>query len=89
MEYASNAKCLVVEKFLRAIQVRQREKKGPVTYIEFEAIFKRFWKEKRSRIELVFARLCLCNQNGMLDIENIRPVVELLLEDETKIRTVY
>jgi len=38
---------------------------------------------------MVFARLCLCNQNNMLDIENVRPMVEMLLEDETKIRTVY
>jgi|JI6StandDraft_1071083.scaffolds.fasta_scaffold10739_8 hypothetical protein len=81
VEYISNIKCSLVERFLRAVQVRQREKKSPVTYLEFEAIFKRFYKEKRSRIELIFARLCLCNQNNMLDCENVRPVVEMLLED--------
>jgi hypothetical protein len=30
-------------------------------------------------MELVFARLCLTNQSNMLDIENVRPVVELLV----------
>jgi hypothetical protein len=79
MEHTSAQKCSNVEKFLRALQVRQRDKKHPLTYADFEAIYKRFYRDKRSKIELVFARFCLTNQNNVLDVDNVRPLVTLLI----------
>lgn len=81
MEHVSTHKCSQVEKFLRGLQVRQREKRGPLTYSDFEGIYKRFYREKRSKIELVFARFCLTNQNNVLDVDNVRSLVVMLVED--------
>jgi hypothetical protein len=79
----------VVEKLLRTIQNKQRQEGCVLAYSDFEAIYRRFYRERRSRIEQVFAKLCMVNQHDMLDIDNVRPFVAIILEEEAPLRSAF
>ena len=49
----------------------------------------RFYKERRAKIEQIYAKLAMVNQHDMLDIENMQPVVILILEDQSHLRSAF
>lgn len=48
--------------------MKQKEIGNVLGYHEFELIYKKFYKEKRSKIENIYSKICLVNQHDMMDI---------------------
>ena len=89
LEYVATLRCSVVEKLLRTVDSKQKQDGHVLCYTDFEAIYRRFYRERRAKVELIFARLCLANQHDMLDVENMSPVIRAILEDEAPLRSSF
>lgn len=89
LEYVATLRCAVVEKLLRTIDSKQKQDGCVLAYSDFEAIYRRFYRERRAKVELIFAKLCLANQHDPLDVENMSPVVRAILEEEAPLRAAF
>ena len=69
--------------------MKQREIHDVLGYSEFEGIYRKYYKERRSKIELVYSKICVLNQHDMMDIENAEPIIRVILEDETGMRNLF
>ena len=79
LEFIAREKCTVLEKLLRAITMKQREIGDVLGYYEFEGIYRKFYKERRAKIEGVYSKICIINQHDMMDIENASPIISAIL----------
>ena len=61
--------------------MKQRETGDVLGYYEFEGIYRKFYKERRAKIERVYSKICIVNQHDMMDIENASPIISAILED--------
>lgn len=58
-------------------------------YSEFETVYRKFYKERRAKIENIYTRMCVINQYDMMDIENAEPIIRAIIEDESGMRTIF
>lgn len=53
---------------LRTIDSKQKQEGNILGYSEFEGIYRRYFKERRAKIEQIYAKLCMVNQHDMLNV---------------------
>lgn len=89
LEFIAQTKCAQVEQLLRTIAAKQQQEETVIGYSAFETLYRRFFKERRAKVEQVYAKLCQVNMHDLLNVHNVQSLVLLILEDENPLRSVF